>query len=281
MKFKRLICWILIVIMLGGTVAAALVGCAPNSTTEQPASTENQSLTAENQVKEPTKPKDVIVADINGLLQEDEPTIQKYFGISDIYTPEEIKDRISIAKVTFVSGELEDKTITTTENEATENESTKNESTKNEATENEATESKTTEYKDLDTMPGVVDGTAKVDVHICTMDYIKTKEAIDGLYERLSKENPTLRKTEMDDKVTKEIAVRAQNGEFDVHITIPVTVEYKDSEATLQLTEAFKVALTGGWYNPTGADLVSGECPLQKAAQLEADKAKEEQTKAE
>ena len=276
MKFKRLICWILIVIMLGGTVAAALVGCAPSSTTEQPVSTENQSLTAENQVKEPTKPKDVIVADINGLLQEDEPTIQKYFGISDIYTPEEIKDRISIAKVTFVSGELEDKTITTTESQATENESTENEST-----ENESIESKTTEYKDLDTMPGVVDGTAKVDVHICTMDYIKTKEAIDGLYERLSKENPTLSKTEMDDKVTKEIAVRAQNGEFDVHITIPVTVEYKDSEATLQLTEAFKVALTGGWYNPTGADLVSGECPLQKAAQLEADKAKEEQTKAE
>lgn len=276
MKFKRLICWILIVIMLGGTVAAALVGCAPSSTTEQPASTENQSLTAENQVKEPTKPKDVIVADINGLLQEDEPTIQKYFGISDIYTPEEIKDRISIAKVTFVSGELEDKTITTTESQATENESIENE-----ATENESTESQTTEYKDLDTMPGVVDGTAKVDVHICTMDYIKTKEAIDGLYERLSKENPTLIKTEMDDKVTKEIAVRAQNGEFDVHITIPVTVEYKDSEATLQLTEAFKVALTGGWYNPTGANLVSGECPLQKAAQLEADKAKEEQTKAE
>ena len=272
MKFKRLICWILIVIMLGGTVAAALVGCAPSSTTEQPASTENQSLTAENQVKEPTKPKDVIVADINGLLQEDEPTIQKYFGISDIYTPEEIKDRISIAKVTFVSGELlEDKTITTTESQATENEST----------ENESIERQTTEYKDLDTMPGVVDGIAKVDVHICTMDYIKTKEAIDGLYERLSKENPTLSKTEMDDKVTKEIAVRAQNGEFDVHITIPVTVEYKDSEATLQLTEAFKVALTGGWYNPTGADLVSGECPLQKAAQLEADKAKEEQTKAE
>ena len=276
MKFKRLICWILIVIMLGGTVAAALVGCAPSSTTEQPASTENQSLTAENQVKEPTKPKDVIVADINGLLQEDEPTIQKYFGISDIYTPEEIKDRISIAKVTFVSGELEDKTIATTESQATENESTENEST-----ENESIERQTTEYKDLDTMPGVVDGTAKVDVHICTMDYIKTKEAIDGLYERLSKENPTLSKTEMDDKVTKEIAVRAQNGEFDVHITIPVTVEYKDSEATLQLTEAFKVALTGGWYNPTGADLVSGECPLQKAAQLEADKAKEEQTKAE
>ena len=271
MKFKRLICWILIVIMLGGTVAAALVGCAPSSTTEQPASTENQSLTAENQVKEPTKPKDVIVADINGLLQEDEPTIQKYFGISDIYTPEEIKDRISIAKVTFVSGELEDKTITTTESQATENESI----------ENESIERQTTEYKDLDTMPGVVDGTAKVDVHICTMDYIKTKEAIDSLYERLSKENPTLSKTEMDDKVTKEIAVRAQNGEFDVHITIPVTVEYKDSEATLQLTEAFKVALTGGWYNPTGANLVSGECPLQKAAQLEADKAKEEQTKAE
>lgn len=275
----------------------SLTGCASTADAELT----KQSIEKPVAIK---SPKDVIIRDINDLLEGKEDTVQKYFGVSDVYTANEVRDRVSVAKITFVSGKVlkgEQQESVDVEQEIEEDEpidgqepvenqqSKSTESTKDTDKKEEQVEeiAETTEIEqetesleqediiDLDSLEGVENGTIEVIVHICNIDYAKTKEAVESLYERMSSDNPTMTKSEMDDKITKEIAARAQNGEFDVHITLPIIIEYKNGEAEIQITEALKVALTGGWYNPTGATIESGECPLREAAQQEAEAAKQ------
>lgn len=179
-------------------------------------------------------PKDVIIGEIERLLNADQETVHRYFGESDVYIGLDVQDRIAVAKVNFIE------TAQPIETEQT-----------------------------IET--GIQYGIKEKTVHICNIDYDKTKEAIAELTARIKKENPTISEEELNTKVTKEVAVRAQNGEFDIHITMPVEVEYVNGEGKVKLTEQFKAALTGGWYNPTNIQFISevnesGEvyCPVRE-----------------
>lgn len=258
------------IIVLTALIATmTLAGCSPQEA-EIP-----ENTTQEIEVIK-TKPKELIVNEINSLLAGKQNTIEKYFGKSDVYTSEAVKDRVSVAKVTFVDIESDIK------EKAESSEETRAEETKADTDKKEEVEKKdTVEKKDLDTIEVSGNGSVSVTLHICTMDYDKTRKAVDSLTERMKLENPTMGQEEMNDKVTKEIASRAQNGEFEVHITLPVNITIKErSEAEIEVTEAFKAAITGGWYNPTGATLISGDCPLREAAQAELDKANTENKEA-
>lgn len=212
----------------------ALTGCSTQDTSNLPSEASQEEVVAEII---PDKPKQIIVDEINNLLKGDTDTVVKYFGESDVYTAEAVRDRVSVAKITFVS--ILDGTKDTQENNS------------------------------IDDIEGILNGDMMATIHICTMDYLKTKEAVDSLTDRLKVENPSMAQEEMNEKVTKEVAARAQNGEFEVHVTLPIKLEYKNGKANIIIDEAFKAVITGGWYNPTGATLISGDCPIREAAQAE------------
>lgn len=284
-------------------------------------STTTNSSKNENEVaKVIVPPKRVVVQEYNGLLHGVEDTIQKYFGYSDVYTDVAIKDRIAVAKITFIGGkyldndntieentsdtEVEDTTsiqdtstrdigVQDTENTEMQAEQPENtpssepaslHNTDSSNSENDSTSSSEEqpesytagELLNIDDMEGLDNGKVEVTVHICNIDYTEVKKAVDSLYDRLSIANPDITKADMNERLTREIAVRAQNGEFDVHVTVPLIIEYKDGEAELQITEAYKAALTGNWFNPTGMELESGDCPLQKEAEEKAEEARKQ-----
>lgn len=284
-------------------------------------STTTNSSKNENEVaKVIVPPKRVVVQEYNGLLHGVEDTIQKYFGYSDVYTDVAIKDRIAVAKITFIGGKYLDNDNTIEENTSdtevkdttdiqdtsirdigvqdTENtkmqaeqpentpssepaslHNTDNSNSENDSTSSseEQPESYTAgELLNIDDMEGLDNGKVEVTVHICNIDYTEVKQAVDSLYDRLSIANPDITKADMNERLTREIAVRAQNGEFDVHVTVPLIIEYKDGEAELQITEAYKAALTGNWFNPTGMELENGDCPLQKEAKEKAEEARKQ-----
>lgn len=301
------------------SLSMVLAGCASTTTD----SSKNESEVA----KVIVPPKRVVVQEYNGLLHGVEDTIQKYFGYSDVYTDVAIKDRIAVAKITFIGGkyldndntieentsdtntdgtaDIQDTSIQDTENNTDNTENTENtdntemqaeqpentpssepaslHNTDNSNSENDSTSSEEQpqsytagELLNIDDMEGLDNGKVEVTVHICNIDYTEVKKAVDSLYDRLSIANPDITKADMNERLTREIAVRAQNGEFDVHVTVPLIIEYKDGEAELQITEAYKAALTGNWFNPTGMELESGDCPLQKEAEEKAEEARKQ-----
>ena len=68
-----------------------------------------------------------------------------------------------------------------------------------------------------------------------------------------------LRNTITDEKeLNIEIAKGVVNGNYDLHYTIPVTVE----NCAVVVTEEIKQALTGGWYTGVGTALANVECPV-------------------
>lgn len=97
--------------------------------------------------------------------------------------------------------------------------------------------------------------TEKVDVnkhnvvlHVCTLDYNK-----------MNQDMLELRNTITDEKeLNIEIAKGVVNGNYDLHYTIPVTVE----NCAVVVTEEIKQALTGGWYTGVGTALANVECPV-------------------
>lgn len=288
------------------SLSMVLAGCTPTTTT----SSKNENEVA----KVIIPPKRVVVQEYNGLLHGVEDTIQKYFGYSDVYTDVAIKDRIAVAKITFIGGKYLDNDNTIEENtsdtntdgtadiqdtsiqdtemqEAEQPENTPSSepaslhNTDSSNSENDSTSSSLEEQPEsytagellnIDDMEGLDNGKVEVTVHICNIDYTEVKQAVDSLYDRLSIANPDITKADMNERLTREIAVRAQNGEFDVHVTVPLIIEYKDGEAELQITEAYKAALTGNWFNPTGMELESGDCPLQKEAEEKAEEARKQ-----
>ena len=175
----------------------SLIGCSLNTENQintdiiNTDSNENTTDDVEN-IQEVINPKDIIIADINNLLAGDRDTVIRYFGMSDVYTSDAVRDRLSIAKINFIN--IED--------------------------------------TDIDNFMAKVSesgtGNINLTVHICTLDYNKTKYAIEELRERLNNEQPGLTEDELNEKVTREIAARAQNSEFDLHISLPVQVSYED-----------------------------------------------------
>lgn len=253
-------------ILLTGILLFSLVACNTDTSKTNPdPSKETDGAEQVEPVIE--KPKDIIVSDIEGLLAGKQDTIVKYFGESDIYTAESVKDRVSVAKVTFVSASSVGN-MTLSYSVQTEESGTIEEATKETSN---GIEEKSETSTGLDEYAGILNGDIEVKLHICTMDYLKTKDAVDSLNTRMKSENPTMEKEEMNTKITAEIASRAQNGEFEAHITIPVIVHYVNGEGSIVLTEELKLALTGGWYNPTQAKIVSGECPIRVEAQKQLD----------
>lgn len=175
------------------------------------------------------KPKQVIVNDIDNLIKANNETIVKYFGESNIYRGIDVADRLAIAKITFAS-------ININGNEIVDN---------------------------IDTVEGIENGIVKVNLHICTLDYNKTKEQVKSLTEQNKANNPFISDNELTDTVTTQVAEQVQTGNMDLHINVPVEIYYTDGIGKLQITEEFKYAITGGWYNPTGTIIESVECPLK------------------
>lgn len=219
-----------LLIVSGITILSLLVGCSGDVGAGSNIVSSVDSSVSEIDVANIDKPKDIIVDDINGLLDGDKEVIERYFGESDIYTDEGVRDRVSVAKVVFtgVGGEVKSE-------------------------------------EEIDSTGGLVDGEVELDIHICTLDYRATNEAVEEITERVKREKVGISEEELSDRVSEEVAIRAKNGEFDIHISLPVKVKYVGGEGKVEVTEELKVALTGGWYNAIGAEIESGECPVLEA----------------
>lgn len=252
---------------------------------EVPSSNKETTVNVETSETEPVEyisPKDIVISDIENLLNADEETVIRYFGKSDVYTPVEVSNRVAIAKVNFIeNGKLVDLENTNETEEQTEAEEQVNPKESETETETETVEptqqkveptSKDSESKQAETEELSPNRVEEVLVHICNIDNTEVNKAIDKLIKDLREKNPTITAEELDKKVTEEIAARAKNGAFDIHVTLPMKVVYKNYVGQLQITEEFKLALTGGWYNPTGGTIVNGDCIVQQEAQKELDK---------
>ena len=159
------------------------------------------------------QPQDIFIDEFNRLLKGDNETVVRYFGESDIYTPEAVKERLSVVKIEFNSPE-----------------------------------DIISQFMSEVSITG--EGSITLDVDICTLNYQRELVAIDTLADRLLSEQPYLTSEQLEYKIDREIKARAKNGEFDEHIIIPVTIHYTDGEGQVQISEQLKVSLTGGWYNP-------------------------------
>ena len=168
-------------------------------------------------------PSKVVDREIQLLMDGDTATVQRYFGASDIYTADAVSETVSATKVTFLASDAPEPMANGLIQ-------------KGEA-------SLYTQY-----------------VHFCTLDYNRLSK--DMLEFRASIPQET-QKEDYNNLVTSETAKRVQSGDYDLHITMGLLVRYdRNGVGSVEVTEAYKIVLTGGWYNPTDAVLQSGGCPL-------------------
>ena len=253
-KKDKKFAWILFAVLFILACGCAMLSSNPSEASAD--SVEVQEQSSVNSLSQVTdtedtsidySPKGRVIEDIDGLLGCDVDTVTRYFGESDIYTPSLIADRVSVAKITFMSIEDADGNSLIPE---------------------DAVATPLTDPTKLDEqigeVPGVYNGDIKLTIHICTIDYQKMSKAVDSLSESIKEKDPFIEKEQLSEQVMNEIAARATNGEFDIHLTVPVTVKYTSGISEVQLTEEYKAALTGGWYNPTQLTLESVECPLEE-----------------
>lgn len=260
---RKLIMWIIAIIVLVTTA------CGTDTTQTNSDSAESTEVTANSSVDESEDgegkigeilgPKDVIIKEIESLLNGEKETVVRYFGESDVYSGFDVRDRIAVCKINFIEEEID-----TTQKVVVDTvENTDNEEVAKTVADPDAAAKKAEEEHNA----GLKNGFKEVNVHICNIDYAKTNEVIAELTNRIKTENPDITEDEMNTKVINEVAARAQNGEFDVHVTMPVKVKYLDGKGSIELTEEFKTAITGGWFNPTNAKIVNGDCPVREEAQ--------------
>lgn len=228
MKYKELLRIVIVLILL-------IVGVSQiaNLLLVKDDSKEESPVPTE-EVIEIVKPKQVVINEIDKLLQRDGDTIIKYFGSSDVYKGQDIADRIAVAKVNFMSVSVNG----------------------------------TEHTNDLDNVGGVENGIAKVNLHICTLDYNKTKEIVKQTTDLIKRENSGISEEELSNLVTTEVAKQAQAGKLDIHINVPVEIHYIDGKEKVIVTEAFKSAITGNWFNPTGKVIESVECPINSEGEV-------------
>ena len=107
------------------------------------------------------------------------------------------------------------------------------------------------------------DGTTTVEIHICTIDYnlmnsdfLEIETAEKELYDA-SVANGSTPEISYTDKAKRAVAENLLDGKYDVGYNIPVLV---NTDGTVVPTEAFKQAITGGWYNGIGIELTSVKC---------------------
>lgn len=237
LKHKRILTILTILIL-------CLTACSSSSMDELNTNVDMQSISESTSID--FTPKQRIIEDINNLMDCDTETVIRYFGDSDVYTPTLVADRVSVAKLTFTSitdasGNsliTEDKSAPLTNPEDID--------------------------KEIEDVAGVVDGDISVGLHICTIDYSKMSEAVQSLTERIKEKDPFITEDKLRKQVTDEVAARATNGEFDIHLNTTITARYTSGKSKVVLTEQYKAALTGGWYNPTNLELESTSCPLEE-----------------
>lgn len=191
-------------------------------------------------------PKQRVIEDINNLMNCDTETVTRYFGDSDVYIPTLVADRVSVAKLTFTSITDASGNSLITEDKAT-----------------PLTNPQDID-KEIEDVAGVVDGDISVGLHICTIDYSKMSGAVQSLTENIKEKDPFITEDKLEKQVTDEVAARATNGEFDIHLNTTIIVRYTSGKSKVVLTEQYKAALTGGWYNPTNLELESTSCPLEE-----------------
>lgn len=226
----------------------------------------------------PDDPTLVISDSIDLLKGGNLDTIKKYFGDSDVFSPDTIKDRLSLSKVTFIEHDKKDEVDENTTDSAVNSEgltdTTEGALQVGDLDSNDTSDSNSTEGgiedkdldivdKDIDSNKGVQNGDVEVLVHICTVDYNKTKAFSAQSKSRLATENPLMTVQEIENEVKIETANKLANGDFDVHYTVPVIVNYKDGIGDVNVSEAFKAALTGNWYTGLNVELEEVECPLK------------------
>lgn len=224
-------------LMLAAMLVFALTSCNKEKPPEQtPGVTIGTEppitdTTDEPKVQPFVAPKELITLEVDKLMSGDKDTVAKLFGQSDVYSPEAVQDRVAVTRITFVDAIVDGETIS-----------------------------------DLASVVGKANTEITVNTHICTINYLATKEAATEIKARLTTENPEITPEELTEQVENEIATMTKHGDFDFHVTIPVVISYDDLDGQVVITELFKTAITGGWYNSTGAELTSGECPVNTSS---------------
>ena len=141
-----------------------------------------------------------IQSDIAGIKQGDPDTVAKYFGTSDVFTPEKVADRVSTTNITLVSS------------------------------------------------TALEDGNFELLIHVCTIDYNKMNSDYKAAGQNADS-------TAAKKQVTRNLI----NGDYSICYNIPVLT----SGNGIVISEAFKQAITGGWYIGAGVELSSVECILK------------------
>lgn len=141
-----------------------------------------------------------IQSDIAGIKQGDPDTVAKYFGTSDVFTPEKVADRVSTTNITLVSS------------------------------------------------TALEDGNFELLIHVCTIDYNKMNSDYKAAGQNADS-------TAAKKQVTRNLI----NGDYSICYNIPVLT----SGDGIVISEAFKQAITGGWYIGAGVELSSAECILK------------------
>lgn len=141
-----------------------------------------------------------IQSDIAGIKQGDPDTVAKYFGTSDVFTPEKVADRVSTTNITLVSS------------------------------------------------TALEDGNFELLIHVCTIDYNKMNSDYKDAGQNVDS-------TAAKKQVTRNLI----NGDYSICYNIPVLT----SGDGIAISEAFKQAITGGWYIGADVELSSVECILK------------------
>lgn len=186
-----------------------------------------ESDTQQKPLSDILDPYETIQLELDQLKDKDTLTTEKYFGMSEVFTPDKVADRLAATVVTFISKE------------------------------------------------NLEDGSNKVILHICTLDYNKMQSKSNEVYSELntatatpmpdneadSPETPAnMEEIDIDSEVKKEVAKGVVTGDFEVHYTIPIIVK----DGSVVVTEELKQALTGNWYTGIGTSLKEVECPLKE-----------------
>lgn len=157
-------------------------------------------------------------SDLELLKSGDSDIVSKYFGESDILTPDTISDRVSTTNIY-----LFDSTNSDTNNNGVSNNSDTNTN-------------------------GVSNSDDTLIVHVCTLDYNKmNNDYIESISDDSSDNVETAKKM-----ITRSLIA----GEYDLCYNIPLNIE---NNSTV-INEAFKKAITGGWYDSTDVEINPVEC---------------------
>lgn len=148
----------------------------------------------------------ILQDDLDSIKNQNIEIIEKYFGTSDVFTPETVADRVSLSTVTLINEEV------TSSNEE------------------------------------------ELIIHICTVDYVKMNSDYTKYTKKYKKEG--LDKNDAKYQAKKDVTKKMLKNKYKVCYNIPIKV----SDGSIVVSEAFKQAITGGWYAGVGTKLTDVDC---------------------